>query len=127
MKSDSTPVRTRSQPKMPVGSAVAFYRDSRIDVVEAAPKPLVNFIVGSELEQTSEAPIEGEKDERDVTAFSSSSNNREVNSTQATVNGVTSSPSTSLEQSLPSLVSKTESKSSDDSVRSHYTYELTFY
>ena len=127
MKSDSTPVRTRSQPKMPVGSAVAFYRDSRIDVVEAAPKPLVNFIVGSELEQTSDAPIQGEKDERGVTAFSSSSNNREVNSSQATVNGVTSSPSTSLEQSLPSLVSKTESKSSDDSVRNHYTYELTFY
>ena len=122
IKSDSAPVRTRSQPKMPVGSAVAFYRDSRIDVVEAAPKPLVNFIVGSELEQTSEGP-----GERDVTAFSSSSNSREVNSSQATVNGVTSSPSTSLEQSLPSLVSKTESKSSDDSVRSHCTYELTFY
>ena len=122
IKSDSAPVRTRSQPKMPVGSAVAFYRDSRIDVVEAAPKPLVNFIVGSELEQTSEAP-----GERDVTAFSSSSNSREVNSSQATVNGVTSSPTTSLEQSLPSLVSKTESKSSDDSVRSHCTYELTFY
>ena len=116
MKSDSTPVRTRSQPKMPVGSAVAFYRDSRIDVVEAAPKPLVNFIVGSELEQTSEAPVQGE---RDVTAFSSSSNSREVNSSQPTVNGVASSPSTSVEQSLPSLVSKTESKNSDDSVRSH--------
>ena len=124
MKSDNTPVRTRSQPKMPVGSAVAFYRDSRIDAVEAAPKPLVNFIVGSELEQTSEAPVQGE---RDMAAFSSSSNSREVNSTQATVNGVTSSPSTSLEQTLPSLVSKTESKTSDDSVRSHCTYESTFY
>ena len=124
MKSDSTPVRSRSQPKMPVGSAVAFYRDSRIDVVEAAPKPLVNFIVGSELEQTSEAPIQ---DGRDVTAFSSSSNNREVNSSQATVNGVTSSPSTSLEQPLPSLVSKTESKSLDDSVRSYCMFELIFY
>ena len=123
MKSDSTPVRTRSQPKMPVGSAVAFYRDSRIDVVEAAPKPLVNFIVGSELEQTSEAPTQGE---RDVTTFSSSSNNREVNPSQATVNGVTSSHSTSLEQSHP-LVPKTESKGSDDSVRSHCMYELTFY
>ena len=123
IKSDSAPVRTRSQPKMPVGSAVAFYRDSRIDAVEAAPKPLVNFIVGSELEQTSEAPVQGE---RDVTAFSSSSNSREVSS-QETVNGVTTSPSTSLEQSLPSLVSQTESKSSDESVRSHCTYKLTFY
>ena len=124
IKSDSTPVRTRSQPKMPVGSAVAFYRDSRIDVVEAAPRPLVNFIVGSELEQTSEAPVQGEKD---VTAFNSSSDSREVNSSQATVNGVTSSPSTSLEHSLPSLVSKTESKTSDDSVRGYCTHELTFY
>ena len=122
-KSDSTPVRSRSQPKMPVGSAVAFYRDSRIDVVEAAPKPLVNFIVGSELEQTSEASNQGGSD---ATAFSSNSNNREVNSSQATVNGMTSSPLTSLEQTLPSLVSKTESKSSDDSV-SHCICELTFY
>ena len=126
-KSDSTPVRSRSQPKMPVGSAVAFYRDSRIDVVDAVPKPLVNFIVGSELEnfkQTSETPIQ---EGMDVTAFSASSNDKEVNSSSATLNGVTSSPSTSLEQSLPSLVSKTESKSSDDSVRSHCRYKLTLY
>ncbi|KAF5356280.1 hypothetical protein D9756_004224 [Leucocoprinus leucothites] len=41
----------RQQPKMmPAGSAVAFIRDSRIDVVEADPKPLVNFIVTSELD-----------------------------------------------------------------------------
>ncbi|KAJ3562478.1 hypothetical protein NP233_g9545 [Leucocoprinus birnbaumii] len=43
---------TRQQPKMmPAGSAVAFIRDSRIDVVEADPKPLVNFIVSSELDE----------------------------------------------------------------------------
>lgn len=41
--------RTR-QPKMPTGSVVAFMRDSRIDAVEADPKPLVNFIVTSELD-----------------------------------------------------------------------------
>jgi serine/arginine repetitive matrix protein 2 len=127
IKSDSTPIRSRSQPKMPVGSAVAFYRDSRIDVVEAVPKPLVNFIVGSELEdfkQTSEATVQ---EGMDVTTFTANSNDKEVNSSPATVNGVTCSPSTSLEQSLPSLVSKTESKSSDDSVRNHCTYEFTFY
>ena len=119
-KSDSayTQVRSRSQPKMPIGSAVAFYRDSRIDVVDAVSKPLVNFIVGSELEdfeQTSDSPIQGRMD---VTA---SPSDIEVNprSSQPSVNGVTSSPSTSLEQSLPSLVSKTGSKSSDDSVRSY--------
>ncbi|KAG6832239.1 hypothetical protein H0H92_004204 [Tricholoma furcatifolium] len=37
-------------PKMPAGSAVAFYRDSKIDAVEAEPHTSVNFIVGSELE-----------------------------------------------------------------------------
>jgi len=50
-KPENTPVRTR-QPKMPEGSAVAFMRDSRIDVVEGSPRPLVNFIVGSELEDS---------------------------------------------------------------------------
>ena len=41
---------TRQRPKMPAGSVVAFIRDSRIDIVEADPKPLVNFIVTSELD-----------------------------------------------------------------------------
>ncbi|KAF7339746.1 hypothetical protein MSAN_02190100 [Mycena sanguinolenta] len=45
--------RSRSQPKMPAGSAVAFYRDSRVDAVEPDTKPLVNFIVNSELEDSS--------------------------------------------------------------------------
>lgn len=42
---------TRQRPKMPAGSVVAFIRDSRIDAVEADPKPLVNFIVTSELDE----------------------------------------------------------------------------
>lgn len=42
--------RTRA-PKMPEGSAVAFMRNSRIDVVERSPRPLVNFIVSSELDE----------------------------------------------------------------------------
>lgn len=51
-KSDgTTSVRTR-QPRMPEGSAVAFMRDSRIDFVESNPRPLVNFIVSSELEDS---------------------------------------------------------------------------
>ncbi|KXN83574.1 hypothetical protein AN958_01139 [Leucoagaricus sp. SymC.cos] len=49
-------VKPRQQPKMPAGSVVAFIRDSKIDVVEADPKPLVNFIVTSELDEpTAEA------------------------------------------------------------------------
>ncbi|KZT06357.1 uncharacterized protein LAESUDRAFT_192554 [Laetiporus sulphureus 93-53] len=43
------PVRSRSQPKMPVGSDVAFYRDARVDY-RAQPETTVNFIVTSELE-----------------------------------------------------------------------------
>jgi len=65
-ESSPLPPRTRSQPKMPEGSGVAFYRGSRIDVPEAEPKSLVNFIVSSELDdpqpaqaQESEGPIAG--------------------------------------------------------------------
>lgn len=51
------------QPKMPAGSVVAFMRDQRIDAVEADPKPLVNFIMSSDLdgssfEALSEAEVE---------------------------------------------------------------------
>jgi serine/arginine repetitive matrix protein 2 len=49
-ESSALPARTRSQPKMPEGSGVAFYRGSRIDVPEAEPKLLVNFIVSSEID-----------------------------------------------------------------------------
>ncbi|KAG5639296.1 hypothetical protein H0H81_004498 [Sphagnurus paluster] len=46
--------------KMPAGSAVAFYRDSRVDAVEEDPKPSVNFIVGSELERQVPSPTTSE-------------------------------------------------------------------
>ena len=60
-KSDpNSNARPRSQPKMPEGSAVAFLRDSRVDVVEAGVKPLVNFIVGSQLEEVA-SPASAEK------------------------------------------------------------------
>lgn len=49
-ESSALPARTRSQPKMPEGSGVAFYRGSRIDVPDAEPKLLVNFIVSSEID-----------------------------------------------------------------------------
>lgn len=38
-------------PKMPVGSSVAFYRDSQVVHVESDSKPSVSFIVTSELEE----------------------------------------------------------------------------
>jgi hypothetical protein len=49
--------RSRPQPKMPAGSAVAVRRDSRIDVIEAnvIQKTSVNFIVSDELEEDRES------------------------------------------------------------------------
>ncbi|GBE78105.1 predicted protein [Sparassis crispa] len=41
--------KSRIQPKMPIGSDVAFYRDARSDAV-SQPAAIVNFIVTSELE-----------------------------------------------------------------------------
>jgi len=51
-------IRPRSQPKMPAGSAVAFYRDTRVDSLESAPKSSVNFTVTSELEDAAQSKIE---------------------------------------------------------------------
>lgn len=49
--------RSRSQPKMPAGLAVAFYRDSRVDSIDAGTKslPLVSFTVSSELEEVQQS------------------------------------------------------------------------
>ncbi|KAJ2928740.1 hypothetical protein H1R20_g8177, partial [Candolleomyces eurysporus] len=47
-------VRSRPQPKMPAGSAVAVMRDSKIDVIESNVKTSVNFIVSDELEEVRE-------------------------------------------------------------------------
>ncbi|KAK0465297.1 uncharacterized protein EV420DRAFT_1513795 [Desarmillaria tabescens] len=43
--------RTKPQPKMPAGTSVAFYRDSQVVDADVDVKPLVNFIVTSELEE----------------------------------------------------------------------------
>lgn len=51
IKSDNNVTARTRAPKMPEGSVVAFIRNSRIDAVERSPRPLVNFIVGSELEE----------------------------------------------------------------------------
>lgn len=48
---NQTSARPRSIPKMPAGLSVAFYRDSRVDIVEPDAKTVVNFIVTSELEE----------------------------------------------------------------------------
>lgn len=48
--------RTKSQPKMPAGTSVAFYRDSQVVDADIDVKPLVNFIVTSELEEPRLSP-----------------------------------------------------------------------
>ncbi|GLB36413.1 putative mRNA processing [Lyophyllum shimeji] len=112
----ATPVKSRV-PKMPAGSAVAFYRDSRIDAVEEDPKPSVNFIVGSELEsrQPSQAttPSKPQPNTAVTSPVAPTSSPDSLRATNAPlVNGVKES----LTTETPSLVpSKPESKSSDDS------------
>ncbi|KAJ7655143.1 hypothetical protein DFH06DRAFT_1474198 [Mycena polygramma] len=116
--------RSRSQPKMPAGSAVAFYRDSRVDVVE---KPLVNFIVNSELEdsrQSSESNTPS-KPKPSIMVSSPASNSLAPGEPLSSAsrpftpraNGLKPSPTSSPEIGMPLLMStsKTESKSSDDS------------
>lgn len=53
------PAKGRLQPKLPEGSAVAFYRDSRVNSSETQPKPTVSFIVNSELEEDLPRPDGG--------------------------------------------------------------------
>lgn len=95
--SDISPtIRTvaRSQPKMPQGSAVAFVRDSRIDVVQADPRPLVNFIVGSQLDEAKSTTSEGSLSK-----------------------ALSNAASVKLDDDVPIFASiKSESKSSDDMV-----------
>lgn len=115
--------RSRSQPKMPVGSAVAFIRDSRIDVVEADTKPLVNFIIGSQLEDS----IQGlQAKSFDVSKMSPVVEPSFLNQdgrddhTSREPNGIAplSSASSEDKEAVPSLAASfnAESKSSDDSV-----------
>ena len=108
--------RSRSQPKMPAGSAVAFYRDSRIDTDTS-----VKFIVNSELDEPTQSRLT--LSENPIITLSSPTSNALPRTTEedssddkAMVNGL-KSPPTSPELTLPLLVqSKAESKSSDDSV-----------
>ena len=114
----AAPMRSRLQPKMPAGSAVAFYRDSRIDTVEEDPKPSVNFIVTSELEelrQTTPVKINPSITVTSPLTVRPSNDPDSVRSVKPPINGINSSPL--AENATSSLIpNKTESKSSEDSV-----------
>lgn len=107
-------VRARSQPKMPVGSAVAFLRDSRIDVVERDIQTSVKFIVGSELEGLAKESIpDASKSTPPSVALEPS-----VDVSSGKALSPVSAPLDLKEHVTPLRfqVAKTDSKSSDDSV-----------
>ncbi|KAL0579796.1 hypothetical protein V5O48_002207 [Marasmius crinis-equi] len=109
-------LRLRSQPKMPLGSGVAFYRDSRIVEVDSKAEPGVSFFAISEVDSSSsstEVRKEAPTTVRDATKDSP------IGSKIPLIDMKRISPNTSpndAKYSLPPLVSsKTESKSSEDS------------
>jgi hypothetical protein len=106
---------------MPAGSAVAFYRDSRIDTIDADQDTGVNFIVSSELEDPSPPSLQATPAEKPTIVLSplpptNLSNGTESSKSQvqdSMVNGLKSQPP-SPEYDAPALVkSNLESKSSD--------------
>ncbi|KAF8168297.1 hypothetical protein B0H34DRAFT_684989 [Crassisporium funariophilum] len=108
-------IRSRTQPKMPVGSAVAFYRDSRIDAVQADSTLSVNFIVGSELEDVKAASPMPDPVISISTPLGAKRNNLESNLPPVTIaNGIiTSTSTTSALEGKEHLVS---SSASDDEI-----------
>lgn len=123
---ESTSARSRSQPKMPAGSAVAFYRDSRLDSLESAQKSSVNFTVTSELEDGSQPKNGSSKLQPAASPSVKVTNMPPSPGMQATsvVSELKSQPASP--KFVPALVqNKTGSKSSDDSV-SPLTYNPCF-
>lgn len=113
-------LRSRLQPKMPAGSSVAFYRDSKVIEVDADPPAAVNFIVTSELDESKKAPSSSKPSKQPLTTLSSSSagisDSGDVGMaaiSQPLMNGL---KATELPSSYVHSSSKSESKSSDESV-----------
>ncbi|KAG7099488.1 hypothetical protein E1B28_001335 [Marasmius oreades] len=107
--------RTRSQPKMPVGSGVAFYRDSQIVEVDSKSKPAVSFFANDA--GMSHAVEEVETDCSTVSGVATVSS---IGSKIPSIDMKRLSPSASPNQvkyNLPALVNsaKSDSKSSEDS------------
>ncbi|KAF8641122.1 hypothetical protein AX17_000764 [Amanita inopinata Kibby_2008] len=120
------PARLRSQPKMPVGSGVAFYRDSRIDAVESEPKSVVNFIVSSEIDvpQSPQLPVPRDEKPEDsptinVTQVGEDTDTvLDVSAAKPSTNGVkdeTTAISSAIESEATVSVGKTEAKNSGKS------------
>lgn len=118
-----TSTRPRSIPKMPAGFSVAFYRDSRVDIVEPDVKNLVNFIVTSELEESAKsASLMTESDSSRVQPSITITPpvGRKAGDVENTVAYNVSSPSPSEKHTLVST--KLESKNLDESVSCIYIF-----
>ena len=100
--------RYRTQPKMPLGSSVAFYRDSRIDAVEEELGSSVNFIVTSELESSEESAIIPEQKSTPASPTESDS--------ALNANPLSTRTADATEHIPPLIHTKTENKGSDDLV-----------
>lgn len=111
----SASLRSRSQPKMPAGSAVAFYRDSRIDGVEPDPKPFVNFTVTSELDEF-ESSDAADAQATSPVPFALITRDSKSNPSNSAINGVKRSSPLGRSKDDFLIISKTNSRSSDDSV-----------
>lgn len=112
-KSD-TPTRQqqRLHSKMPSGSAVAFYKNSR--VVEARPEAMVNFIVGSEIDESG-TPLLKISHSAEASSPEGITNASETNTTGDPVMSDFKSQPSSPEFVAPSLA-QSKGDSSDDSV-----------
>jgi serine/arginine repetitive matrix protein 2 len=120
----------RVQPKMPAGSSVAFYRDSKIVEVESDAMPLVSFIVTSELDenkQTSEdlvskSPLSSKISQQSSPVAPSGVTSK--TSPLPLVNGIMPPGMSTSEFGLPALSpSKSEGRSTTDTVRVSYFLE----
>jgi len=104
------PARYR-QPKMPLGSSVAFYRDSRIDAVEEELGSSVNFIVTSELESPKESAKIPEQKSMPASPTETGSALNANSLSASTAHGPDAT-----EHISPLIHTKTENKGSDDLV-----------
>ena len=119
---DFIPNRSKLEPKMPAGSAVAFYRNARVDSLESAPTSTVSFTVSSELEaghkSLSLVPLSPSANPGAIGSIKPS------NSSDKSVRDELKSQPTSPEF-VPTLIqSKAGSKSSEDSVRTHLPQQV---
>ncbi|KAH7924004.1 hypothetical protein BV22DRAFT_544887 [Leucogyrophana mollusca] len=107
-KAEAALSRARSQPKMPAGSAVGFYRDPPPDLKSPEEKPAVNFTVISELEEQSPSSILFSSTSVSLSPLKSSTVGKEEAITSRVVNGLGSESPRLL------VTTSVENKSADE-------------